>query len=258
MLAQHNFAESGIRKDQLMCMSAHAMEVFQHEISKKLSSGSASSTTEIQSDASENDLGCNSVEMPVLGAPPGLPGGLRANAPEFIPCVVNQSKHVAADSVCSTIDTQSNASDEPDASSTCTEIHLVENRAEAQRTLRAAAPEFVPCTEQVMHSMRSPSTTKPLHTPAPILSSMPIHDARHVILADVSETNCCPVGLARQVAADPSEAVSDRYLQWRQYCGLPMMLFDGSPRGFKYCNADKCSLAELFAASKPGELFAYH
>jgi hypothetical protein len=54
-----------------------------------------------------------------------------------------------------------------------------------------------------------------------------------------------------------SVMASQRYLEWRRYCGLAMELNDATPRGCTYTNTHNCSLEELFEMSKPGELFSY-
>lgn len=74
-------------------------------------------------------------------------------------------------------------------------------------------------------------------------------------------TTSASVGCSFQQPAesmpDVVQLVSRRYLQWQQYCGMRTVASDAFPIAFSSVDAHCLSLADLFAMSKPGDLFAY-
>jgi len=216
------------------------------------STNSTCSSTDTQSDISdEHDTVSTSFEVHFIDAPPGLERTLRASAPEFVPHGSSDSKALSNDSVCSTVDTASDISEDPDTVSSSNEM-----------VLRATATEFVPNVVQPSVAPPVFSTTPMPDVHAPVLSSTPFYgfqaDAPSLgkaeFVCDGSFGGHAYMELTEDFRVDLLEEASQRYIQWRQYCGLPEELSD-APQGFSYCDAHSCSLAEVFAMSKPGELF---
>lgn len=174
-------------------------------------------------------------------------------------------KTLSTGSVCSTTDALSEASEqhegsslseEQDAtSSSITELPVVEA---VQVTLRAGAPEFVPC------ATTSASETVNRAVPGHILSSMPVcqphispiaHGTPEFLCSDAAWS--ANADLFGGSLGSCMEDTVNRYLEWQQYSGLTTRWPDGPPHSFRHANAYSCSIAELFAMAKPGQLFGY-
>lgn len=163
------------------------------------------------------------------------------------------SKKLSTNSVCSTNDALSETSEDHDASSSVGELPLVEGLAGGQGTLRASAPEFVP------HAAASVPDLMENVSPQ-ILSSTPVSPWGWASGSNISDAGFFHRAL-KSHAEMPimknvfSEVDSQAYLEWRHYCGLTMTLRNDPPRGFRDWDAHRCSIAELFATAKPGQLF---
>lgn len=185
------------------------------------------------------------------------------------------SKKLSTDSECSTTDTLSDTSEEHDVTLSLTESPVVA----LPVTLRASAPEFVPHV-----STSAPCLEQHVNAPIPqqVLSSTPVwraaiapfpHGANSGFLCGgslwgqgsshhgsstvfglfpASLTSC----MQEPPKVDVLEAASQRYVEWRKYCGLTTTMHDGIPHSFQSRDAHGCSVADLFAFAKPGELFA--
>lgn len=198
------------------------------------------------------------------------------------------SKRPSTDSVCSTVDTLSDTSDDHDANSRSMEVTCGDVPADISSTLRANAPEFVPhvaaSTPSLVQDLDSPSLCElwsstpvcsgedsllclPLWGESPCCNNMDptfLHSGDVTNPAVLGFDSSCYLGEAIMsdvhipVVNDGLEAVSQRYLEWHHYCGLTGLEGYSSPQSFSHLDAHSCSMADLFTLAKPGELFVCH
>jgi hypothetical protein len=162
-------------------------------------------------------------------------------------------KKLSTDSVCSTTDTYSDASDELDGATSST---FVEESLVLQSALRASAPEFIPdpvrCT-----TFDTDSAVDSLS----YAQSENLNSSGFVLATTIEAGEMRNEGKYLHAGDSCSESYLDAaalrcYEDWRQYCGLTTEFQEIVPHTFRCPWANRSSLAEVFAASGPGELFA--
>jgi len=166
-------------------------------------------------------------------------------------------KKPSTDSVCSTTDTNSDVSDEHDGATSSTEISTFLEWPGLQSDLRASAPEFIP------YQARQETCEDDF-----LLESLPAFHSESVCsglcLSDssiIGSTGLSDEGEDSRAEHPCGGDLWDlealrSYEEWRQYCGLSCDFKDITPLDFSNTWAHGSSLAEVLAASGPGELFA--
>lgn len=138
-----------------------------------------------------------------------------------------ESQESPPESTCSTADTLSDIWDDHDTAS---------ETSAAGRTsikLRANAPEFVPACQSPGPAIATPDLC-PSGRSEPYIA---VHD---------------------EVAPDNLQVASIRCREWQLYCGIGGRTeHTCHPIGFRHTSALELCLADVFAVSKPGELFVY-
>lgn len=200
---------------------------------------------------------------------------------------VNRLKKLSTESMCSTIDTLSDTSEEPDAaSSSSADLAMVGAPPGLQGTLRMDAPEFVPSTSwsSELHCAAFPANAADSIDIAPEADVPVLGTTPHVKITDIpgglrwEEDQVAPVAAVAFLGTTPLVKITDipgglrweedqwhghsvasndfcdgsfkhggmysaadllqeadrRTQEWRLYCGLAQTKFEDFPRGFGY------------------------
>lgn len=165
------------------------------------------------------------------------------------------AKKLPAASACSTTDTLSDVSDDHDASSSMAESpHVGAPTGMQQSRLRANAPEFLP--HDMCHA-KLDRTTYEVSFPDLATQGLCQQDAAFFNGGLHCHIEQPPGTSAGNTVPNVLDSASQRYLEWRQFCDLTMVVPDVCPQRFGHCDAHACTLEQLFAMSKPGELLVF-
>jgi hypothetical protein len=166
-------------------------------------------------------------------------------------------KKPSSDSVCSTTDASSDDSDEHDGATSSTEISTFLEWPGIQSDLRASAPEFIPY--QARQETRENDF---LLEPPPAFHSESVCSGLYLSDSSIiGSTGLSDEGEDSRAEHPCGGGLWDlealrSYEEWQQYCGLSCDFKHITPLDFSNTWAHGSSLAEVFAASGPGELFA--